>query len=388
MDFIKCPKYQSVTSCCGGKTSMDRENESNELCNRNLTFHDRKNENTCPVLNTESVHFTKDERYDEYSNMSLTWGMNKTNSMYQSSSELPYGIRYGINSECTQKETISSLEGRGTKEFHCPRCGKGMQEPRLLSCLHPICSPCVLELMSKHIRIHGTPFSNYYEICPLCDFPLPNANSPIPPPHYPLQHRLVMNAIRSGFANKVLCDACTDEVIALVQCSTCLRNFCLNCGMEHQQQVTMELKPLRHTIRPIWEATKVRRTALCQKHPIHALRFYCIACQQVICKECMWTVQHRGHASETAAGAGKRVALYLKAVLQRAKALLNILLTQYDQSMFLNGTFEEMKDAFGSMDYRYVKLIVLLTYIYISMNCHVISMLYSFYYKLKIISIN
>lgn len=102
----------------------------------------------------------------------------------------------------------------------------------------------------------------------------------------------------------------------------------------------------------------------------------------------MWTVQHRGHASETAAGAGKRVALYLKAVLQRAKGLLNILLTQYDQSMFSNGTFEEMKDAFASMDYRYVKLTILLSYVYISMNCHVISMLYSFYYKLKIISIN
>lgn len=64
MDFIKCPKYQSVTSCCGEKSSMDRENESNELCSRNLTFHNRKNknENTCPVLNTEPVHFTKDER--------------------------------------------------------------------------------------------------------------------------------------------------------------------------------------------------------------------------------------------------------------------------------------------------------------------------------------
>lgn len=81
--------------------------------------------------------------------MSLTWGMNNTNSMYQSSSELPYGVRYGINSECTPEEIVSTLEDRGTKDFHCPRCGKGMQEPRLLSCLHPICSPCVLELMSK-----------------------------------------------------------------------------------------------------------------------------------------------------------------------------------------------------------------------------------------------
>ncbi|XP_012151032.1 E3 ubiquitin-protein ligase TRIM45 isoform X1 [Megachile rotundata] len=358
MDFIKCPKYQSVTSCCGENTSMDGENESNEFRNKNSAFHERNNkiENTYPVLHTGPVRFTKDERSNEYSNVFLPLGMDKTNSIYQSC-ELPYGVKYELNNECMQEETVSSLEVEGIQEFHCPRCGKGMQEPRLLPCLHPICSPCVLELISKHVRVHSTQSSNYYEICPLCDFQLPNANSPIPPPHYPLQHRLVMDAIRSGFANKVLCDACTDEITALVQCATCLRNFCLNCGMEHQQQITMELKPSKHSIKPLWEATRVRRTALCQKHPIHALRFYCIACQQVTCKECMWSMQHRGHASETATGAGKRVALYLKAVLQRAKTLLNILLTQYDQNMFLNSTLEEIKDIFASMDHRYVKLI-------------------------------
>lgn len=67
----------------------------------------------------------------------------------------------------------------------------------------------------------------------------------------------------------------------MVQCSTCLHNFCLDCGIEHQQQITMELKPLKHSLRPLWEATEVRRTILCQEHPTHALHFYCIACQQV-----------------------------------------------------------------------------------------------------------
>lgn len=34
-------------------------------------------------------------------------------------------------------------------DFQCPRCGQRMEEPRLLSCLHPICLSCVYELMSK-----------------------------------------------------------------------------------------------------------------------------------------------------------------------------------------------------------------------------------------------
>lgn len=79
---------------------------------------------------------------------------------------------------------------------------------------------------------------------------------------------------------------------------------------------------------------------------------------QVTCKECMWSPLHRGHASESAAGAGKRVASYLSAVLQRAKTLLNMLLTQYNRNAFANSVSEEMRDTFISMDYRYVSSMI------------------------------
>ncbi|XP_076673638.1 E3 ubiquitin-protein ligase TRIM45 [Andrena cerasifolii] len=371
MDFFKCRKYQSIKSCCGRKTSMDSENENNELNNEDRVLPKRRNKvaDTHPVVNTELLGFAKNGRYGDYSRMPFSWNTNGTDSIYQSLPGPFYDTNDRINDEYTQEEIFSSLKTGDDKDFRCPRCGKRMQEPRLLPCLHPMCSPCISELMSSSVRslskdsrVHSTQsadrMSNYYEMCPLCDFRLPNANSAVPPPHYPLQHRLVMDAIRSRLANRVLCDVCTNEVVALVQCSTCLRNFCSNCGMEHQQQVTMELRPSKHSVKPLWEATKVRRTALCQKHPTHALRFYCIACQQVTCKECMWSVRHRGHASENAAEAGKRVALYLTTVLQRAKILLDMLLTQYDRNAFANGTSEEVRDTFVSMDYRYVAVFV------------------------------
>ncbi|XP_076626561.1 E3 ubiquitin-protein ligase TRIM45 [Colletes latitarsis] len=372
MDCVKCSKYKSIRNCCGERTtSMDSENE-NEINSKDCTFPKRRNKvaDTQRATNVELPCFATNERYDNYSKVPLSWTTNGTNSMYQHVSELSYNIKDRTSNEYIEEEIFSSLKtGEGT-DFRCPRCGKRMQEPRLLPCLHPICSPCVSELMSKplcdspkDIRMHSSQSrdraDNFYEMCSLCDFRLPNANSPVPPPHYPLQHRLVMDAIRCRLANRVLCDTCTDEVVAHVQCSTCLRNFCSDCGVEHQQQITMELKPSKHLTRPIWEATKVRRTAFCQKHPTHALRFYCIACQQVTCKECIWSTRHRGHASENAAGAGKRVALYLITTLQRAKTLLNLLLTQYDRDAFLNGSFEEMRDTFISEDYRYVKLVAL-----------------------------
>lgn len=53
------------------------------------------------------------------------------------------------------------------------------------------------------------------EICPLCDLSLLNINSVIPPPHYPLQHRLVMDTVRRTLVNRVLCDTCTIEVVVI-----------------------------------------------------------------------------------------------------------------------------------------------------------------------------
>lgn len=58
--------------------------------------------------------------------------------------------------------------------------------------------------------------SDIYEMCPLCDSHLPNANSAIPPPHYPLQHRLVMDTMRRKLVNRVLCDTCTGEVLVTI----------------------------------------------------------------------------------------------------------------------------------------------------------------------------
>lgn len=54
---------------------------------------------------------------------------------------------------------------------------------------------------------------NIYERCPLCHFCLSNTCFIIPPPHYPLQHKLVMDAMRRKLAHRILCDTCSDEVI-------------------------------------------------------------------------------------------------------------------------------------------------------------------------------
>lgn len=76
--------------------------------------------------------------------MHLSW-TNKTNSVQQFF-ELPYDMKIQVSDQDTQDKIFSSLEE--DKDFQCPRCNQNMQEPRLLPCLHPICSSCVSELMN------------------------------------------------------------------------------------------------------------------------------------------------------------------------------------------------------------------------------------------------
>lgn len=81
---------------------------------------------------------------------------------------------------------------------------------------------CILaapNVSSKNeIRENGRTYaqSDIHETCPLCDSHLPNANSAVPPPHYPLQHRTVMDTVRRKLVNRVLCDTCTGEVLVII----------------------------------------------------------------------------------------------------------------------------------------------------------------------------
>lgn len=63
----------------------------------------------------------------------------------------------------------------------------------------------------------GTTWLQEDDGCPICDHPLPLADSPVPPPHYPLQHRLLMNAV---FTRQVLCycDLCHEQIQASYLC--------------------------------------------------------------------------------------------------------------------------------------------------------------------------
>ncbi|XP_014472996.1 PREDICTED: tripartite motif-containing protein 45-like [Dinoponera quadriceps] len=369
MDLANCSAKRASKSCCGRETGIGNEFGSCDHIYASLVECNSKginNEEVAAKVEPATIVANK-RNEDPRRKAALSWPPKIP--ARQPSPVLDHKMSGEVD-EASAEVTRSPCRLSHDADFQCPRCGRRMEEPRLLPCLHPICLSCVYELMNRpsYVSLGSDTRDDYgrtyataigvRETCPLCDSYLPNVSSPVPPPHYPLQHRLVMDTVRRKLVNRVLCDTCAAEVPALIQCSTCLRNFCSECGRQHEQQNIAEARTTKHLMRPLWEATKVRRTILCQTHPIHALRFYCIACQQVTCKECMWSIQHRGHASEDAVGVGKRAGVYLTTMLQRARIVLNNLLTQYDYDVFSYNAFEEPQNIAKS--YRYVCPILIL----------------------------
>lgn len=65
---------------------------------------------------------------------------------HQSSPVFPHKMGSEVYEE--PREITDSYKSHDLN-FHCPRCGQRMEEPRLLPCLHPICLSCVYELKNK-----------------------------------------------------------------------------------------------------------------------------------------------------------------------------------------------------------------------------------------------
>ena len=64
----------------------------------------------------------------------------------------------------------------------------------------------------------------------------------------------------------------------------------------------------------------------------------------------MWRGPHRGHASEGAAGAGRRAAALLTKALQKARTLLNSLLVEYNDQVFSNGTVDRPHSLYNNVE--------------------------------------
>lgn len=168
------------------------------------------------------------------------------------------------------------------------------RKPKMLQCIHSFCLPCLEELEGQ-LQCEGKLFS-----CPLCRAPavLPSSGVKDLPVNFlliSLMERLSM-VDTSGDASK-MCSFCKQDA-DLLFCIDCKFHICPLCKMNHDKIPGTG----DHTVIPIEKLSDEKyvkevlasQTPRCNKHREEKLRFYCLSCCQLVCRDCM-LVAHRGH---------------------------------------------------------------------------------------------
>uniref|UniRef100_A0A8C6XY61 B box-type domain-containing protein n=1 Tax=Naja naja TaxID=35670 RepID=A0A8C6XY61_NAJNA len=167
----------------------------------------------------------------------------------------------------------------------CDRCHAEVSNPKLLPCLHNLCSQCREE--NKPIGlciICGTPFSQSAKI------PENQDNTFFANLHF--KFNLYQKVTRN---QHLVCDNC--EIKAEFWCSTCEEFLCLACFRSHQRYLKKEnhearsLKDLRvESYKEFFSTIRRNNTMFCSKMG-HTLPFlfpslYCRQCNQSMCTIC------------------------------------------------------------------------------------------------------
>lgn len=170
-------------------------------------------------------------------------------------------------------------------ELHCLQCKELINDPKILPCVHTICSTC---------------FEKNKFCCPRCQ-----ADS----------IEGIFNSLLFGTADtnsdtfqpSVRCTGCKSKKLdAVARCVDCVNYLCSNCVMAHQFMHCFEghrvlnLTDLKddHKNGVITNGTVTNGTVtngekamVCPRHKSELLKYYCRTCSLPICKECC-TLEH------------------------------------------------------------------------------------------------
>lgn len=199
------------------------------------------------------------------------------------------------------------------KELKCGICTDKFTDPRLLSCLHTFCFNCLRRYIDKGKHKAWFP-------CPLCnrkiDIPKGGVKS--------LRSNMYVTAAE-GYDKNPPCDICEVGNKAIERCLDCEENMCTGClTFHHKMKATRA-----HRTSPIVDTSKskpkIQEKQYCQQHGAEELRFYCVPCAKIVCRDCK-TLFHTTHQTqeitEVAQGRKREIRksiLYAKEFLPKVK---------------------------------------------------------------------
>ena len=178
--------------------------------------------------------------------------------------------------------------------LHCYICGKHYVEPKLLNCLHSFCLECLDNLVfyKENERIE----------CCVCGQKtcIPGSGMSDLPTNVVIKQLLELN---EDLEKDSFCDICIlhgEEKKSSGQCVDCNDMLCSECCEKH----TYSRLTISHTVVPLQDVTADNERCVvrlhenkvlsCSEHTDEKLKFYCISCQIVVCRDCI-LLSHSSH---------------------------------------------------------------------------------------------
>lgn len=176
---------------------------------------------------------------------------------------------------------------------HCYICGKLYREPKLLNCLHTFCLECLegLVFYKEHQKIE----------CVVCGqkTQIHADGMTVLPDNVVIKNVLAYKSVESETS---YCDICALHHLQVEvggKCLACGDMLCAECCKKH----TFSRQTVNHTVISLQDmkesAVDIRKprenvVLNCPQHKDEKLKFYCVACQVIVCRDCV-LVSHNLH---------------------------------------------------------------------------------------------
>ncbi|XP_070619109.1 protein PML [Erythrolamprus reginae] len=164
----------------------------------------------------------------------------------------------------------------------CDRCRGEPRNPKLLACLHTLCTECLED---------NKPIGQ----CPVCESPIQASD------RFPLQDNLLFSNLQAKLNTyqkivddqELVCNLCKDG--AEFWCPECEEFLCLKCHEGHQwflKQKNHETQPLaqlrKETAQSFLEGARKSCTLFCAEptHNNQVISIYCNGCRKPLCCSC------------------------------------------------------------------------------------------------------
>lgn len=174
-----------------------------------------------------------------------------------------------------EEVAVEPLENPDGKDENCKHCQKKLILPRVLSCLHFFCDPCIAKL-----TLDDSSEEAVIE-CPTCDqiTKVPRGPSSLP------FHFILTNILDLATTDisTLLCTSCKSKEEAISRCNGCANFLCADCDKAHRTMRCFE----EHQVVTLEASGTIHKPLYCSVHATENLKYFCYSCETPVCNECL-----------------------------------------------------------------------------------------------------